>query len=162
MGNERGPVGLIAARGRKLSVTAPHHRRSAWKTIVAAVAAITLLSRIGYGHAQLLNPPALVGQVLEEYRVALENKDLDQLAALYVVFSARQRHALREYLENAAGLTVELADVAVAPLGDAIAVSYTRRDHFIDRESGKPQRLEVRLTKILVPENGGWKITDGL
>jgi ketosteroid isomerase-like protein len=143
-------------------VTAPQHRRSPWAKIVAAVAAITLLSRVGYGHAQLLNPPAPVGQVLEEYRVALENKDLDHLAALYVAFSARQRVALHEYMENAAGLTVELADVTVAPLGDAVAVTYTRRDHFIDRESGKPQRLEVRLTKILVPDDGGWKITDGL
>ena len=94
--------------------------------------------------------------------MALENKDLDHLAALYVSFSARQRQALHEYMENAAGLTVELADVTVAPLGDAVAVTYTRRDHFIDRESGKPQRLEVRLTKILVPDDGGWKITDGL
>ncbi len=138
------------------------HPRSGWAKVVAAVAAFTLLSRIGYGHAQLLNPPAPIGQVLEEYRVALENKDLDQLAGLYVAFSARQRQALHEYLANAAGLTVELADVTVAPLGDAVAVTYTRRDHFIDRESGKPQRLEVRLTKILVPDNGGWKITDGL
>ena len=137
-------------------------RRSAWPRMVAAVGALTLLSRIGYGHAQLLDPPAPVGQVLEEYRVALENKDLDQLAGLYVTFSDRQRQALREYMENAAGLTVELADVTVAPLGDAVAVTYTRRDHFIDRESGKPQRLEIRLTKILVPDNGGWKITDGL
>ena len=137
-------------------------RSCRWARTVAAVAAITLLSRIGYGHAQLLDPPAPVGQVLEEYRVALEHKDLDHLAALYVTFSTRQREALREYLQNAAGLTVELADVTVAPLGDAVAVSYTRRDHFIDRESGKPQRLEVRLTKILVPDDGGWKITDGL
>lgn len=137
-------------------------RRSAWPKIVAGIAAITLLSRVGYGHAQLLDPPAPVGQVLEEYRVALENKNLDHLAALYVAFSGRQREALREYMENAAGLTVELTDVTVAPLGDAVAVTYTRRDHFIDRESGKPQRLEVRLTKILVPDNGGWKITDGL
>ena len=143
-------------------VTAPHRHRSGWAKIVAAVAALTLLSRIGYGHAQLLNPPAPVGQVLQEYRVALENKDLDQLAGLYIAFSPRQRQALQEYLEIAAGLTVELADVTVAPLGDAVAVTYTRRDHFIDRESGKPQRLEVRLTKILVPDNGGWKITDGL
>ena len=138
------------------------NRHSAWPRIVAAVAAITLLSRVGYGNAQLVAPPAPVGQVLEEYRVALEHKDLDQLAALYMAFSERQREALHEYMENAAGLTVELADVTVAPLGDAIAVTYTRRDHFIDRYSGKPQRLEVRLTKILVPDNGGWKITDGL
>jgi ketosteroid isomerase-like protein len=139
-----------------------HHCHSAWPKMVAVVAAITLLSRIGYGHAQLLAPPAPVGQLLEEYRIALENKDLDQLAALYVAFSERQRQALHEYMENAAGLTVELADVTVAPLGDAVAVTYTRRDHFVDRESGKPQRLEVRLTKILVPDNGGWKIADGL
>jgi ketosteroid isomerase-like protein len=139
-----------------------HRRHSAWPRVVAAVVALSLLSRIGYGHAQLLAPPAPVGQVLEEYRVALENKDLDQLAALYVTFSDRQRQALRAYMENAAGLIVELSDVTVAPLGDAIAVTYTRRDHFIDRESGKPQRLEVRLTKILVPDSGGWKITDGL
>lgn len=137
-------------------------RSCSWARIVAAAAAVTLLSRIGYGHAQLLEPPAPVGQLLEEYRVALEQKDLNHLAALYVTFSARQREALHEYLQNAADLTVELADVTVAPLGDAVAVSYTRRDHFIDRESGKPQRLEVRLTKILVPDNGGWKITDGL
>ena len=81
-----GLVVLTSRRRRKLSVTAPQHRRSAWAKIVAAVAAITLLSRVGYGHAQLLNPPAPVGQVLEEYRVALENKDLDQLTALYVRF----------------------------------------------------------------------------
>lgn len=139
-----------------------YNRRSVWPRIIAAVVAITLLSRIGYGHAQLVAPPAPVGQLLEEYRAALENKDLDQLAALYVTFSEHQREALREYMENAAGLTVELVDVTVAPLGDAVAVTYTRRDHFIDRESGKPQRLEVRLTKILVPDDGGWKITDGL
>jgi ketosteroid isomerase-like protein len=137
-------------------------QRPAWTKIAAAVAAVTLLSRIGYGHAQLLNPPAPVNQVLEEYRVALEQKDLDHLAGLYVAFSARQREALREYMENAAGLTVELADVTVAPLGDAVAVSYTRRDYFVDRESGKPQHLEVRLTKILVPDGDAWKITDGL
>jgi hypothetical protein len=130
--------------------------------LVAAVTAACFLARVGYGHAQLVEPPAPVGAVLEEYRIALEHKDLDHLAALYVTFSSRQRNALRAYLENAAGLTVELADVTVATLGEAVAVSYTRRDHFIDRESGKAQRLEVRLTKILVPDNGGWKITDGL
>lgn len=154
--------GAAPAAARHARPILPHRRRSGWAKVVAAVAAFTLLSRIGYGHAQLLNPPAPIGQVLEEYRVALENKDLDQLAGLYVAFSARQRQALHEYLANAAGLTVELADVTVAPLGDAVAVTYTRRDRFIDRESGKPQRLEVRLTKILVPDNGGWKITDGL
>jgi ketosteroid isomerase-like protein len=108
--------------------------------------------------------PALdtqVREVLEQYRGALERKDLDLLATLYVSFSGRQRDALREYLQNAAGLIVELADVAVAVHADGVAVSYTRRDRFIDVVSGKPQRLEVRLTKILVRDNGQWKITSG-
>ena len=102
-----------------------------------------------------------VRQVLEEYRRALEQKDLDHMAALYVSFPARQRDALRVYLDNAAGLSVEVVDVTIAPRGDGVAVSYTRRDQFVDKGSSKPQRLEVRLTKILVREDGKWKIAGG-
>ena len=40
-------------------------------------------------------------------------------------------------------------------------MSYTRRDQFVDKQSAKAQHLEVRLTKILVRENGKWKITGG-
>ena len=100
-------------------------------------------------------------EVLEEYRGALQQKDLDRLAALYVTFTARQRDALHEYLQNAAGLIVELSDVSVVKHTDGVAVSYTRRDRFIDTVSGKPQRLEVRLTKILVRDNGQWKMASG-
>lgn len=102
-----------------------------------------------------------VREMLEEYRGALQQKDLDRLAALYVTFSARQREALHEYLQNAAGLIVELSDITVAPHSDGVAVSYTRRDRFIDTVSGRPQRLEVRLTKILVRDNGRWKMASG-
>jgi uncharacterized caspase-like protein/ketosteroid isomerase-like protein len=112
--------------------------------------------------AQPAADPAMeVRQVIEEYRDALEHKDLDRLAALYVVFTARQREALHAYLDNATGLTVEVSDITIDPRGDAVAVSYTRRDRFVDRESAKAQRLEVRLTKILVRENGKWKISGG-
>jgi uncharacterized caspase-like protein/TolB-like protein len=99
-----------------------------------------------------------VRRVLEEYRRAHELKDLDRLAALYVSFSERQRKALREYLDNARDLTVELSDISVQPHEKDMVVSFTRRDHFVDKESGKPVRLEVRLTKVLVRENGQWKI----
>ena len=102
-----------------------------------------------------------VRQALEEYRRALESKDIDRLATLYTSFSARQRDALRAYLDSAVALTVELSDVTVAPHGGDLAVSYTRRDHFVDRESGKTVRLEVRLTKIFMRENGQWKIAGG-
>jgi TolB-like protein len=122
--------------------------------------------------AALLSPPAYaeppdagvdaeVREVLEAYRGALQQKDLDHLALLYVTFSPRQRDALREYLQNAAGLIVELSDVTVTPHADGVAVSYTRRDRFIDTVSGKPQRLEVRLTKILVRDSGQWKMAGG-
>jgi len=104
---------------------------------------------------------AAVRQALEEYRLALEQKNLDRLAELYTSFSARQHDALRAYLDNAEGLTVEMTDVTVTPHGDGMAVSYTRRDRFVDRESGKMVRLEVRLTKIFMRENGQWKIAGG-
>ncbi len=99
--------------------------------------------------------------LLERYRSALERKDLDSLSALYVAFSARQREALRTYLESATDLRVELADITVEPRGADVAVTYTRRDRFVDKDSAKPQRLEVRLTKILVREGGNWKFASG-
>ena len=132
-------------------------------------------SRLGrrvWKFAALLLPPAYaeepgpdldtqVIEVLEEYRGALQQKDLARLAALYVTFTPRQRDALHEYLQNAAGLIVELSNVSVARHTDGVAVSYTRRDRFIDTASGKPQRLEVRLTKILVRASGQWKMASG-
>ena len=119
----------------------------------------TLLVGRAFAAEPSSDPAGEVRAVIEAYRFALEHKDLDKLAALYVSFSARQRDALRAYLDNASGLTVEFADVTVEPRGDEVLVSYTRRDRFVDRESGKPQHLEVRLTKILTRENGTWKIT---
>ena len=60
---------------------------------------------------------AEVRQVIEAYRDALEHKDLDRLVGLYLSFSARQREALRAYLDNATGLTVEMSDITVEPRG---------------------------------------------
>ena len=133
----------------------PRRRRRRVGLIAAIVASAALAS------AQFADVGAVVDAVLESYRVALEQKDLDQLGVLYVNFSERQREALQQYLASADGLNVELSDVRIAPLGDGVAVSYTRRDTFVDRDSGKPQRLEVRLTKILVLDGNQWKIRGG-
>ncbi len=121
----------------------------------------TMWPAAAYAEGLDANVTAEVRQVLEEYRRALERKDLIDMASLYVSFPARQRDALREYLDNAAGLTVEVADVTIAPRGAAVAVSYTRRDQFVDKGSSKPQRLEVRLTNISVRGGGKWKIAGG-
>ena len=119
------------------------------------------LSAPAFGDEIAADVQAAVRAVVEEYRRALEHKDLDQLAALYVSFPPRQREALQTYLDNAVDFAVEFADVTVAPHGQDVAVSYTRRDRFVDKASGKPVRLEVRLTRVLVPEGGTWKITGG-
>lgn len=102
-----------------------------------------------------------VRAVLEEYRRALEDKAIDRVASLYASFSARQREALRGYLEAATQLSIELDDITVTPHGIDVMVAFTRRDSFIDRESEKPVHLEVRLTKTLVRQNGAWKIASG-
>lgn len=100
-------------------------------------------------------------QVLEQYTKALEAKDVDAVARLYTSFSDRQRAALRGYLENANDLDVEVSDVSVMSHPPDMVVSFTRRDRFSDAQSGKPVRLEVRLTKILVRAGGTWKIGEG-
>jgi hypothetical protein len=133
--------------------------RSLRRRCVGLIAAIVATAALAT--AQFADVGAVVDAVLESYRVALEQKDLDQLGVLYVNFSPRQREALQEYLDGADGLSVELSDVSIAPVGEGVAVSYTRRDTFVDRDSGKPQRLEVRLTKILVPDGTQWKIRGG-
>lgn len=102
-----------------------------------------------------------VRDFLERYRRAVEAKNIDEVAALYVSFSERQRAALRGYLANANDLTVELDDIVITPQDKDVAVSFTRRDRFTDAESGRPVRLEVRLTKVLVREQSTWKIGGG-
>ncbi len=99
-----------------------------------------------------------VRKLFEEYQQALQAKDVDHLATLYVSFSARRRDALRTYFDNAKDYEAEIADVTVVPHGNETAVSYTRRDRFVDRGTGKPISLEVRLTRIVVREGGKWKI----
>jgi len=101
-----------------------------------------------------------VRELLDEYRQAHEQKDLNRLAALYVSFTARQREAVRAYLEGATELTVDLQDVQLEVSDQDIVVSCTRRDSFIDRRSRKHQHLEIRLTQLLVREGGKWKIAD--
>lgn len=99
-----------------------------------------------------------VRQLLESYRLALERKDLVQLATLYVEFPEKRRDTLRQYFDNASDLRVELTDIVVRPHGGDVVVSFTRKDSFVDQQSGKPVRLEVRLTRIVARDGETWKI----
>jgi hypothetical protein len=114
-----------------------------------------------YGDALPADVDSQVRDFLEHYRRAVESKNLDDVATLYVSFSARQRDALRTYLAYADALIVEIDDVTITPQGDDVAVSFTRGDRFVDAKTDRPVRLEVRLTKVLVREQGTWKIGGG-
>jgi len=120
---------------------------------------------MGWGVAFAQTAPtgaeAAAREVLEEYRRAHEEGNLDRLASLYVTFPESQRRALGAYLKDVRGLRVELVDVKIQPRGNDLAVSYTRRDNFIDKETGEPVSLEVRVTKFLVQDGGKWKFSDG-
>jgi ketosteroid isomerase-like protein len=61
-------------------------------------------------------------------------------------------------LANADDLTVTIGDVSVQTRGGETIVSYTRQDRFVDHKTGRRVHLEVRLTKVLVRENGKWRI----
>ncbi|HSP98919.1 MAG TPA: caspase family protein [Candidatus Dormibacteraeota bacterium] len=109
-------------------------------------------------------PPEVEQQVremLERYRRAVESKNLDEVAGTYATFSERQRTALHTYLDTANDLAVEISDVTITPHEGGLLVSFVRRDHFTDASSGRPVRLEVRLTKVLVREQSSWKIGSG-
>ena len=99
--------------------------------------------------------------LLEEYRRAHEEGNLDRLASLYVSFPDSQRQALGAYLKDVRRLRVELVDVKIQPRGADLAVSYTRRDSFIYKDTGEPVSLEVRVTKFLVQDGGKWKFGEG-
>lgn len=114
-----------------------------------------------YGDGVSPDVEAQVREFLERYRSSLESKNMNEISSLYVSFPERQREALRSYLASADALTVELADVSMTPQGADVAVSFTRRDRFVDAQSGRLVRLEVRLTKVLVREQASWKIGGG-
>ena len=99
-----------------------------------------------------------VRALLEEYRSAHVAKDLDRLAAVYVAFPPHQREATNAYLQNALDLAVEITDVEIESHDDKLTVSFLRRDKFTDAETNEPTTIEIRVTKILVLDQGKWKL----
>ncbi|HVN83992.1 MAG TPA: caspase family protein [Candidatus Binatia bacterium] len=150
--------GLLGATPAPSVGTPPPHgddRRSqlgSWESIAA----------LGASPAYAQEPPGgLEGDVqefLDRYRRALEDKDLTALSTLYVVFPPAQRDIVRAYLDNAERLTVAISAVSIQRQGSEVIVSFKRSDGFVDHKTGRSVRLEVRLTKILVREQGTWRI----
>ena len=151
--------GVVEPSPRAERTQPKRQRHSALRGALDRVAAVLLPA----AHAAEVPPDVdqQVRDLLERYRRAVEGKNLDDVAAVYVTFSDRQRTALRTYLDTANDLAVEITDVSVTPQDGGVLVSFVRRDRFTDASSGRPVRLEVRLTKVLVREQAAWKIGSG-
>jgi TolB-like protein/ketosteroid isomerase-like protein len=98
---------------------------------------------------------------LERYRTAIEGRDLETLARLYVEFPPEQRAALVRYFKDSTDLRVKLEDVDVAIAGDEAIVSYTRKDDFVDATTGRPMHVSGRVTKLLRRADGRWQLAPG-
>lgn len=101
-----------------------------------------------------------VRELLETYRRAQENGDVDGLARLHVSFSEGQRSAISEYFQSIDDLRVALSDIRIEQRPEDLAVSYIRKDAFTDKESGEPVTVEVRVTKFVVRDHGTLKFAD--
>lgn len=117
----------------------------------------SFLCSSAYAQVVVADAEAAARDLLEQYRIAQEEGNLDLLASLYVSFSDGQRRSVHAYLENVQSLRVKLADVKIQPREHDVAVSYTRHDEFIDKDTGLPVSLDVRVTKFLVQDGGKWK-----
>ena len=111
--------------------------------------------------AQSRTPEEEIRQALEKYQQAYQKRDLAMLEDVYETFTTAQRQANTEYFQNTRDLRVTIQDVHITVSGDEAAVSYTREDEFIDAKTGKKVKLDARLTKIFVRQDGGWKMTIG-
>ena len=94
--------------------------------------------------------------VLEAYRAALQAEDVAAVAAVHVELAPEQRDGFTRYFASADGLTVALSDVDVLVDGEEALVTFTRRDLFHDHTSGKEMQLEVRLSSVVVNQDGRW------
>jgi class 3 adenylate cyclase/TolB-like protein/ketosteroid isomerase-like protein len=99
-----------------------------------------------------------VKKLLERYREALQAKDLQQLAAIYVSLSDNTRQALERYFQSADALTVEFSAITVLFEGDEALATFTRSDKFKDLQTGRDVNLEVRVSTVVAKADGSWKI----
>jgi len=139
--------------------TEPRSGRSFhWRTTVAYAQEGGPIANGGQAGAEAAEKTA-IRQLLEQYKAALEAKDIKQLAAIHVKMSKRQRDAQQRYFDNADELRVEISNVYVLIEGNEAVATFTREDAFRDVRSGREMRLEVRLSSLLAKDNGRWKIS---
>ena len=93
-----------------------------------------------------------------EWAAALQARDLTRIAAVMVDVGDTQRAALTRYFENVDRLSISVSDIDVLVAGEEALATFTRRDSFVDKRSGRDLQLEVRLSSELVRTGGRWKL----
>ena len=101
---------------------------------------------------------AAVQQLLERYRTALESKNMDQIAAIYVEVTPSMRDALTRYFATADNLKVSFSNFDILIEGNEAVATFTRNDEFKDAHNGRDIHLEVRVSSVVAKQDGGWKI----
>ena len=96
--------------------------------------------------------------VLAEWAAALQAKDINRVAAVSLAMDDAQKTALTRYFENADKLAIAIADVDVLVAGDEALATFTRKDSFVDKRSGRDMQLEVRLSSELARDGARWKM----
>jgi TolB-like protein/ketosteroid isomerase-like protein len=96
--------------------------------------------------------------LIEGYRRAMEAREVQTLAAMYIELGPEQRAAQQRYIDNVRDLRIGIDNVDIAVVGDEAVVSYTRTDDFLDARTGRPMHVAVRLTKTLRKVEGAWKL----
>jgi adenylate cyclase len=101
---------------------------------------------------------AAVRTLLEQYRKALEAKDMQALTALYVSMTDGIRDALSKYFSNADSLKIQFSNLDIMVEGDEALATFTRSDDFKDARSGRDMHLEVRVSSVVAKQDNAWKI----
>lgn len=111
--------------------------------------------------AEVPSDEAAIRDLLERYRAAMESGSAEALRPLYRGLSDEQLAAQERYFENVRDLEVGIDEIDLAVVGDEAVVSYTRKDRFVDRRTGRTMDIAVRLTKTLVRDGDAWKLKPG-
>jgi ketosteroid isomerase-like protein len=96
--------------------------------------------------------------LIERYRLAIQSKEIEGLAALHINLPQRLRAAFDRYFGNARNLVVTFANIEVEVSGGNALATFTRRDEFEDGRTGQAATMEFRVTSVCERTSDGWKI----
>src|SRR5262249_50548100 len=95
--------------------------------------------------------PAVRG-LLDRYRSALEQKDLEGISRLYVELTPSMRDAFAQYFRDAVGLKVQFSNYDIVIEGGEALATFTRVDTFKDVEDGHDVRLQVQVNSLIAKQ----------